>query len=188
VNLDMSSNSRSYENRSNNQEPNTKHQKNLKSQKPMRYAYFHLSWCWWQARMKNSFEITVGCQYPVHHFALDAGAVREYLKATQDPPGLSDNLRQVPSLLVAAGALAQLAQEMDPPPGTTHTAQELEFRGTVQTGERLTLQASVEGRLDRGDLHTLTTGFTVSNQRREQVLTGKITVACRSAEAKWRRK
>ena len=30
------------------------------------------------------YEITVGYRYPVRHFALDAGAVRDYLSATQD--------------------------------------------------------------------------------------------------------
>jgi hypothetical protein len=132
-------------------------------------------------------EIAAGYRYPVSIFKLEAGAVSDYLRATGDNQPFFTNLLQVPPLLVAARALAELARGMHSPAGTVHTTQDLEFRGIVRTSENLTLQAGVENRMDRGELHMLTTGFSVLNNRGETVLAGRITVACRSVEAKWRR-
>jgi hypothetical protein len=132
-------------------------------------------------------EIAAGYRYPVSNFKLEAGAVSDYLRATGDTQPFFTNLQRVPPLLVAAGALAELARGMHSPAGTVHTTQELEFRGIVHAGEKLTLQAGVENTMDRGELHTLTTGFSVLNNRGETLLAGRITVACRAVEAKWQR-
>jgi hypothetical protein len=140
-----------------------------------------------QRAMTNYHEIAAGYRYPVSSFKPEAATVSDYLRATGDSHPFFTNLQQVPPLLVAAGALAELARGMHSPAGTVHTAQELEFRGIVRTCENLTLQARVENRIDRGELHTLTTGFSVLNNRGETVLAGRITVACRAVEAKWQR-
>jgi hypothetical protein len=132
------------------------------------------------------YELTEGYQYPSVTFSFADRDVSVYLNATADTCLAYDD-KSVPPLAVAARAIAVLSAGMVPPPGTTHAAQSLEFLHPVKIGDFLTLDSRVEKRLDRGPLHTWTTGFTIVNEDREEVMTGKITVACQSSEAKWLR-
>jgi hypothetical protein len=131
-------------------------------------------------------ELVEGYRYPSASFSFAAQDVSAYLNATEDTVlAYDDNL--VPPLALAARALAELSIGMVPPPGTTHAAQSLEFRKPVKIGETLTLASRIEKKIDRGQLHTLTTGFSIRNERQETVMTGEITVACQSSAAKWLR-
>jgi hypothetical protein len=43
----------------------------------------------------------------------------------------------------------------------------------------------VEKKLDRGDLHLFTTVLNILDGGRDIIMTARITVACRTAEARW---
>jgi hypothetical protein len=133
---------------------------------------------------KKYDELTEGYEYPVSIFTLDAEDVAAYLKAVNDAD-FADPKTLVPPLAVAARALSELSHATISPPGTVHSHQELEFKKAISVGERLKMVARVEKRLDRGELHTLTTGFSIFNPGQEIVVTGRITVACRTIEARW---
>ncbi len=135
----------------------------------------------------SSRELVEGYEYPAINFALDAEDVATYLKATDDTDSTSAQSGPVPPLAVAARALAELSRGIISSPGTVHSSQELDFILPVAAGEPLELMARVEKKLDRDELHLLTTGFRILNQRLETVMTGRITVACRAAEARWLR-
>jgi hypothetical protein len=132
-------------------------------------------------------ELTEGYEYPVIKFMLDDGDVSDYLSAVGDADSITVRMGLVPPLAAAARALAALSKGSVSPPGAVHSSQELEFVRPISLGEPLELTARVEKKLDRQDLHMLTTGFQIVDRSRDIVMTGKITVACRSTEAKWSR-
>ena len=132
-------------------------------------------------------ELTDGYEYPITSFTLDTEDIATYLAAVNDSDNISIKLGLVPPLAVAARALAELSKGVISPPGTIHSTQELDFKKAVYAGEQLKLKAKVEKKLDRGDLHLLTTNFRIINCNHEIALTGKITVACRAPEARWLR-
>jgi hypothetical protein len=113
-------------------------------------------------------ELTEGYEYPVIKFMLDDGDVSDYLSAVGDADSITVRMGLVPPLAAAARALAALSKGSVSPPGAVHSSR-------------------VEKKLDRQDLHMLTTGFQIVDRSRDIVMTGKITVACRSTEAKWSR-
>ena len=132
-------------------------------------------------------ELAEGYEYPVSIITLDMGDVAAYLKAVNGADFININIRRLPPLAVAARALAELSRGTISPPGTVHSSQELDFKEVSYVGERLKLIARVGKKLDRGDLHLLTTNFSIFNPSLEIVMIGKITVACRGPEARWLR-
>ncbi len=134
---------------------------------------------------RRSAELIPGYEYPSSTIVLNRKAVAAYLAATSDDIFGQTGTDMVPPLAVAAIALAGLARVTLSPPGTVHSSQEFEFRKPVAIGEALGLHARVENKLDRGDLHLLTTTFKVVDAHQDIAIAGRITVACRAAEARW---
>ncbi len=130
-------------------------------------------------------ELVEGYEYPVANFTLDEQDVADYLKATGDSRSVYVDPETVPPSAVAAWALAELSRGVISPPGTVHSSQELNFNKVIPVGEHLKMMARVVKKLDRADLHLLTTGFHIIDSIQDVVITGKITVACRALEAKW---
>ena len=130
-------------------------------------------------------ELISGYEYPFSSFVLDGQDVAAYLEATSDDSFDPADGDLVPPLAVAARVLANLSRLTLSPPGTVHSSQEFEFCTSIAPGEQLGLRARVENKLDRGDLHLLTTTFKVVDSRKDIVISGRITVACRAPEAKW---
>jgi hypothetical protein len=135
----------------------------------------------------NYTELTDGYEYPVASFAIDARGVAAYVEAVNDTDNIYVKFGVVPPLAVAARALVELAKGVISPAGTVHSTQELDFRKPICAGEQLKLKAKVEKKLDRGDLHLLTTSFQIINGSQYIVITGKITVVCQAAEGRWMR-
>lgn len=125
------------------------------------------------ARKLEYSELTAGYEFPPVTFALDADVTADYLDAVTDDSSLYRDGCLVPPMVVAARAMAALANGFSLPPGAIHVSQELEFKQTVAVGENLTSRSRVERKQDRGKFHMLTIGLTVVNGRQETVVTSK---------------
>lgn len=116
-------------------------------------------------------ELSVGYEFPVASYELDAALVSRYLKAV-DSPG-DDH---VPPLAVAARALAAMAGWLSLPGGTIHASQEFEFFKLVSVGSTVECRARVARKLARGSMRMLVLQLDVFDQTKERVQSGKATI------------
>ena len=80
-------------------------------------------------------------------------------------------------MAVATRALGALLDEIELPPGSLHTGQEIEMRTGVPASAKLTLSARVAQRSKRGGMIIAVLQFDVTaNDGAEPVLTGRTTV------------
>lgn len=118
-------------------------------------------------------QLVVGDEFPPASYRLDSKAVATYLKAVGETSPLYQGTELVPPTAVAAYALKVLTDRICLPSGAVHVAQELEFLGTVSTGDTLTCHARVTRKHNRGKIHLLTVSFSVLNQGQAEILCGR---------------
>ena len=114
-----------------------------------------------------------GYEFPPASYKLDPSMVSTYLKAVQDTSSLYQETELVPTMAIAACAMAALSESICLPPGAIHVSQEFEFIETVSINDTLTSYAKVSRKQSRGKFHLLTIDLNVCNQRQKAVLKGK---------------
>jgi acyl dehydratase len=120
------------------------------------------------------FQLTVGYEFPPQSYTLESEQVGFYLEATRDSSSLYRNTGLVPPMAVTAYAMTSLSQSVTLPSGTIHVSQELDFLCPVKTGDTITCRSKVSRKIDRGGMRLMNIDLTVTNQRAETVLTGKV--------------
>ena len=125
-----------------------------------------------QQRIEYS-QLEPGFEFPVSSHKLDSSTVAIYLEAVGETSSLYQDTDLVPSMAIAAYAMAALSESICLPPGTIHVSQELVFIGTVGIKDTITSYAKVNRKQSRGKFHLLTIDLNVFNQNRKAVLTGK---------------
>jgi len=118
-------------------------------------------------------QLEVGYELPGVRFTIDQVMFDCYLTAVQEPNGLFRNNRLVPPMAVATYAMATIADGVSLPPGTIYTHGDVEFLSVVNVGDTISCQGRVSQKQVRGTFHLITVEFSVFNQGRKQVLTGK---------------
>ena len=118
-------------------------------------------------------QLEVGYEFHPSRYTLDYPSVAAYLRAVEDASSLYQDTELVPSMAIAAYAMAALSESISLPSGTIHASQELEFIDTVGINDTLTSYARVSRQQSRGKFHLLSINFNVLNQRQKAVLAGK---------------
>lgn len=125
-----------------------------------------------QQRIEYS-QLETGCGLPPANYKMEPAMVAAYLRAVQEYSELYKDRKLVPPMAIAAYAMAALSENILLPPGVIHTDGQIEFLGIVNVGDTISCYSRVSQKQDRGKFHLLTIDFTVFNQERKQVLTGK---------------
>jgi hypothetical protein len=117
--------------------------------------------------------LPVGYEFPRSTFRVDSRRIDSYRKAVEEPKNAPLARDVVPPMAVAAAALGALAERVNFPFGSIHLTQELDFKAPVRREETLTCRGRLLARKDMRDIHFLTIGVDVHNQREQLVLAGK---------------
>ena len=122
-------------------------------------------------------ELPKGHEFSPPPFDLTRAYLDAYASATRDTSTVYDDAGLAPPLAVATRALGALLDEIELPPGSLHTGQEIEMRTGVPASAKLTLSARVAQRSKRGGMIIAVLQFDVTaNDGAEPVLTGRTTV------------
>src|SRR3990170_5930093 len=111
---------------------------------------------------------------------LDGAALDAYREAVADESLLS--LERVlgeplvPPLAVAAYALKALLEQIDLPPGSIHTGQEVSFRRVLRPGQRLEMQAQVSSASTRGGWRFVNINMTAADESGQVAMSGRATL------------
>ena len=117
--------------------------------------------------------LPVGYEFPRSTFRIDSRRIDSYRKAVQEPENAALGPDSVPPMAIAAAALGSLAERASFPFGSIHLTQELDFKTPVRCEELLICRGKLLARKDLRDIHLLTFGVDVYNQRDQLVLAGK---------------
>jgi hypothetical protein len=117
--------------------------------------------------------LSIGYEFPRSTFRIDSRKIESYRKAVQEPENAALGPDGVPPMAVAAAALGSLAERVSFPFGSIHLTQELDFKTPVRCEELLICHGKLLARKDLRDIHLLTIGVDVYNQREQLVLVGK---------------
>lgn len=120
-------------------------------------------------------QLEAGHQFPPAKYVLESGLIEVYLKATRETNQIYLQNSMVPPTAVAAYAFAALANEMEIPPGTIHTQQEIESIAPVYVNDTITSHAIVASKRSRRNMEMMSIDFNVTNQTGTTVLRGKTT-------------
>lgn len=120
-------------------------------------------------------QLETGHAFPPASYILEPGLIDSYLKATRETNAIYDQKNLVPPSAVAAYALAALANELEIPPGTIHTSQEIESVASVHVNDTITSHARVSNKRSRRNMEIMSIDFEVTNQNDITVLLGKTT-------------
>ena len=117
-------------------------------------------------------QLITGFEFTPSTFQMDADTVVAYKKATEDnDPVYAGKI--VPSMAVAAIAMAAMADKFEVLPGTIHVSQQLDFLKAVYTGETLISYAGVKRKVERGSFNMLNITIRVENAKKETVMTAE---------------
>lgn len=94
-------------------------------------------------------DLPKGYEFPATTFTLSAEDISRYLNAVADSNALYLERASAPPLAVAAKALRSLLDVIVLPAGTLHAGQEMEARGEVEIGSKLTLTGRIVQRSER---------------------------------------
>lgn len=112
-------------------------------------------------------------------YRLDAGTVERYLLAVGDQSGLFAGEGQEalsPPMAVAAQSLRGVVKDLGIPPGSLHTGQEVQFRGSVRVGETLRCLATISRNSVRGEWRFIDVQLAVDDGKGRRVMTGKSSI------------
>jgi len=134
-------------------------------------------------------QLEVGYELPSISYKLEPSMVATYLAAVKETSSIYWDNNLVPPMAIAAYAMTGLSDGVELPPGVIHTHGEVQFLGIVNVGDTISCYSRVSQKQDRGRFHLLTIDFTVFNQERKQVLTGKTSFILPELnnEVQWRR-
>lgn len=125
-------------------------------------------------------QLDIGYEFPSAHYNLDAKIISEYLKAIGESGsqyGQPDKLQTltglVPPTAITTYALTSLLQALSLPAGSIHVTQEIEFLKAVEIGTRITCQAKVSRKWERGKFNFLAIDLSILDQRKEPVQSGR---------------
>ena len=109
-------------------------------------------------------------------FELDESVVREYIAVVGATAQAHQLAQTVPTMAVAALGMRAVLQGLSLPHGTIHLGHEHTSNRAVQVGERLTCNAKVIRRSERGDGVFIVVEFGLSSNDGEPVVDGRATV------------
>ena len=128
-------------------------------------------------------DLPKGHEFSPPPFDLTREYLNAYASATRDSNTVYDETGLAPPLAVAARALGALLDEVELPPGSLHTGQEIEMRAGVPRSAKLTLSGRIAQRSERGGLIIAVLQFDVTaNDGTEPALTGRTTVVMRQEQ------
>lgn len=116
-----------------------------------------------------------GHQFPPANYLMEPGLIASYLESTSESNEIYQQNNMVPPTAVTAYALAALSGEMEIPPGTIHTSQEIEALAPVYVNDTITSHARVASKRSRKNMEMMSIEFDVINQDGTTVLRGKTT-------------
>ena len=116
-------------------------------------------------------ELAPGHKFPPQSYRINADDVSAYNEAVGATPR-----DHVPPLLIAAHAIASLADLIAFKEGVIHAAQEFSFSRTVPMGAEVTCAVSVLRKLSRGPVRMLTLEMNISDESGAPVQTGRSTI------------
>lgn len=126
-------------------------------------------------------QLDTGYEFPPANYNLDAKVISEYSKAVGESGSLygqPDKLQTltglVPPTAITTYALTSLLQALSLPAGSIHITQEIEFLKAVEIGTRITCQAKVSQKWERGKFNLLAIDLSVLDERKEPVQSGKV--------------
>lgn len=117
-------------------------------------------------------ELDEGYEFPAAAYPMEAGVIRDYLKAVSDASGFFADGKLVPPMAVAARAMISLADHIELPPGSIHVQQQLAFHGAVAVGDTINCRATLSRKRDRGRFHLITVALEVTGGGGDTVMTG----------------
>ena len=117
--------------------------------------------------------LEAGYEFPPASYILEPELISSYITATSDTYEGYTEGKLVPPTAVAAYALAALANEMEIPPGTIHTSQEIASIAPVRINDTITIHARVGSKRSRKNMEMMSIDIDVTNQHNNTVLTGK---------------
>ncbi len=119
-------------------------------------------------------ELTPGYKFPPATYELSASFVSKYLKAV-DGAGVGF----VPPLAITACAIATMTKSVPLPLGTIaiHASQDLEFFKPVPIGTTIECHIGVAQKIARGKMSMLILEFEVFDKGKEEVQSGRATIA-----------
>lgn len=100
----------------------------------------------------------------------------QYLAAVGDTPELYLQHGLAPPLALSAYALGALLDKLNLPPGTIHSAQEMEVAAPVAIGQEISGRAVLERPRRRGGWQFITVTYNLHDDSGATVQTGKTTV------------
>lgn len=120
-------------------------------------------------------QLVSGFDFPKASYEMEAGQVSKYVEAVAVDGGWC-HPDYVPPLAIAAYSLNILAKQVILPPGSVHASQELDFFKLVPVGTRISCQARIAQKVNRGKLHMLVIEFNASDESEEKILSGRATL------------
>ncbi len=118
-----------------------------------------------------------GHEFSPPPFDLTRAYLDAYASATRDTNTVYDEAGLAQPLAVATRALGALLGEVELPPGSLHTGQEIEMRTGIPTAAKLRLSGRIAQRSERGGLIIAVLQFDVTaDDGSEPALTGRTTV------------
>ena len=128
-----------------------------------------------QQQLMDFSKIENGHQFPPANYIMEPGLIAAYLESTSEINEIYQRDNVVPPTAVTAYALAALSGEMEIPPGTIHTSQEIESLVPVYVNDIITSHARVASKRSRKNMEIMSIEFDVINQDGITVLRGKTT-------------
>ena len=119
-------------------------------------------------------QLEEGYEFPSATYELTPETIASYLEAVGDITFLQTG--SVPPMAIAAYAMSALSQVLSMPPGSIHTAQEMEFLKSVPLGTTVSCNARVVQKQARARFRLLVVEINISDQDEEVVLREKTTL------------
>jgi len=119
-------------------------------------------------------QLEVGYEFPSTTYALTPEIISKYLEAVEEIP--CPQIESVPPMAIAAYAMSALSQVLSLPPGSIHTAQEMEFLQSVPLGTTVSCSAKIVQKQARARFRLLVVEINIRDQDEELVLLEKTTL------------
>ena len=117
-----------------------------------------------------------GHEFPVTEFELSPAWVSAYVEAVEDEAAARDAPGSVPPMAITALSIRALLETAGLPPGAIHVGQELAFRRSVSTGERLSASARIVSRGERQGWVLMGVDLLVAGASGDEVMGGRAIV------------
>ena len=119
-------------------------------------------------------KLTVGYEFPRANYEMNLPVVSKYLEGVGEQS--SQAVEFVPPLALTARTIAAMSESMVLPAGVIHASQDLQFYKLVPVGTKIECHSRVAEKMDRGKMHLLSIEFTVYDEKKEKLQSGKSTL------------